>query len=321
MTQNSSVGIDVSKSTLDVSVIQSNKCYHRKFKNTPDGISKIKQFILENNVDLNAQVVMESTGDYHLLVAYKLSKNFNVKIINPLISKQFINTSVRKVKTDKVDSKHLAEIGLKQILESPSITTNTVLKRKLVSLIDTLEKHKAALKLSTKNTKKTLLDFGLEIEFIKELEYRINDLDKLIAEANRELREIVQNQEIIQNSAQIKGVTQESITKIVAIIEDREFKNKRALVAFSGLDISVRESGLWSGRTRISKRGNSQLRKYLVQLAWGLLMHNEYFQSYIEKYKKAGRKYMELLVILARKFLKMLYGSMRSDNVFRLELV
>lgn len=39
------VGIDVSKVTLDVSIIAQEKLYHRQFDNTPSGIKSISKYI------------------------------------------------------------------------------------------------------------------------------------------------------------------------------------------------------------------------------------------------------------------------------------
>lgn len=316
MTYSTGVGIDVSKATLDVFIISSSLKKHQKFTNSPSGIRKIQAFLDSCKVKPTDQIVFESTGDYHLLAAHTLSKRFNIKVVNPLLAKRHMKTTVRQVKNDKVDAKLLAEIAIKQDLDTFKITKESVTKRKIVSLIDTLEKHKSALKLAEKNARKTMTDFGIELEILDQLKYQVKQLDDLIKKLNHKLSKLITNKEIARGIGDLKGISIEMATKIIAILEDRYFNNKKSLVAFSGLDISVRESGKWKGRTRITKRGNPQLRKYLIQLSWGLLVHNETFQRYIEKFKQKGRKYKELLIIIARKFLRMLYGAMKNEASF-----
>jgi hypothetical protein len=92
---------------------------------------------------------------------------------------------------------------------------------------------------------------------------------------------------------------------VVWFIWDKEFKNKKSLVAFAWLDVSVKQSGssiFW--RWKISKRGSSLFRKTLIGIAWWLTMHNDYFKNIALKYKNLGRHYYEILVIVARKFLQ-----------------
>lgn len=316
MTYSSAVGIDVSKKTLDVTIINNDVSSHNKFSNSKKGLSSLKSFLSSHNITSQTQIVMESTGDYHLLSAVTLGDRYNVKVINPLLAKQHMQTTVRKVKTDKVDSKLLAEIGLKQKLQTHKVTEEEIKKKKLIVLIDTLEKHLSALKLSVKNLERTTKDLGITLNQLTSLKAQIKSLELEKKKIHLELTSLVVNKKLVDDLSNIKGISQETAVKVVGIIEDRDFSNKRALVAFSGLDVSVKESGKWSGRTRITKRGNNQLRKYLIQIGWGLLMHNEEMQEYIAKYKEKGRKYLELLVILARKFLRMLYGSIKNQQVF-----
>lgn len=322
MTHTVSVGIDVSKANLDVTLLTLGKTTHRKFSNTTKGINTLEKFLVNNSIHNQCPIVMESTGDYHLLCAFQLiQRNYNVKVINPLIAKHHMITTVRKVKTDKVDSYLLAELGLKQELPTLLITQSSIHKRKLISFIDTLEKHKSALKLSLKNLKKTFTNFGIESQVILKLEQECKQLERIIIEAHQELSTLVESKELVASLKDIVGISELTANKIVAILEDRKFSSKKAMVAFAGLDISVKESGLWRGRGKISKRGNPQLRKYLVQVGWGLLMHNKSFQLFIEKYKQKGRKYLELLVIIARKFLCMLYGAMQSNKKFDVNFI
>lgn len=319
MTCSTAVGIDVSKKTLDVSIITSGEVRHKKFTNNISGIQSVDRFLKRNLIDDKVQVVLESTGDYHLLSSFKLGKEFNVRIINPIIARQHMKSTVRQVKNDKVDSLQLAELGLRQKLNTVNVTKREIAKRKLVSLIKLLEKHIASLKLSLKNMTRTLDQFGISMNMTESLKEKISKLEETLVEANEELCELVENKEIVKDLGQLKGITRITAAKIMALIEKKTFKSKNALVAFAGLDVSVRESGMWKGKVRLSKRGDEALRKYVVRIAWGLLMHNESFQKYAKVHKEKGRKFGELLVIIARKFLKMLYGAMKDGTRFNVD--
>ena len=74
----------------------------------PDSlISLIKSF------DEETRVVMEDTGHYHLPVAtYLFFHNIFVCCVNALRIKKFCSQSIRRAKTDKIDSIKIASFGI-----------------------------------------------------------------------------------------------------------------------------------------------------------------------------------------------------------------
>ena len=46
-----------------------------------------------------------------------------------------------------------------------------------------------------------------------------------------------------------------------------QFNNIRQVVSYAGLDVAERQSGLFKGKTRISKKGNSRIRQCLYMPA------------------------------------------------------
>lgn len=314
------VGIDVSKDTLDTTILfETGEKFNSLFVNTKEGIREIQNFLQENSIQAKDQIVIESTGDFHLLVSHTLGKIFNVQIINPILSNRMIVKNIRKLKSDKSDSLILAQMALNQTFNEHLFNCNELKKRKIIAQIDNLEKHKAALVLSLKNSRKVFESFQFDFTSFSDIKNAIDSLTKAIKNLHLELNTLVQGHRYIQDLAAQKGISKDSANIIIAIIEDRKFKNKQSLVAYSGLDVSVKQSGKWRGKCRISKRGNGFLRKYLVQIAWGLIMHNEKFQKYAKQFKEKGRKYREIQVIVARKFLHMLYGSLKSNTTFSTE--
>jgi transposase len=62
--------------------------------------------------------VLEATGHYHTsVVQYLEDRNYLLIIVNPLISYRAKSSSLRKVKTDPFDAKHLCELYYKEDLE------------------------------------------------------------------------------------------------------------------------------------------------------------------------------------------------------------
>ena len=114
-----SVGIDVGSAfsfmtivAPDGSVIQKPfKITHNKPDSLEKAVSAIKK--AEELHSLESRTFLESTGIYHFpLFCYLVDCGFHVSIINPIITHSANNTSIRKVKNDKVDSIGIAKLGL-----------------------------------------------------------------------------------------------------------------------------------------------------------------------------------------------------------------
>ena len=94
-------------------------------------------------------------------------------------------------------------------------------------------------------------------------------------------------------------------------------KNANSWVAYSGLAVSVAESGKWKGTGRISKRGHSYLGKRNFSSGWGGFMHNEYLNKYYYYLKQErNRKHTEAIVIIGRKILRTAYHCLKYNKMF-----
>lgn len=109
-----SVGIDVSKGKSTVSVM---KPFGEVLKSpfdilhTREDIASLIKLI--KSYDEEVRVIMEDTGHYHLPVVTLLVENgIFVTCVNALRMKKFCSQSIRKAKTDRIDSVHIAVFGL-----------------------------------------------------------------------------------------------------------------------------------------------------------------------------------------------------------------
>jgi len=117
-----SCGIDIASQKFDVFLMdQEENGIHQSFDNSALGIQKYISFLEKNS--FQGKVVMESTGRYHELLATTLYSNgYSTFVINPLRVKNYHQAGIQKVKTDKNDSKILAEMGIKEKKLDPLIS-------------------------------------------------------------------------------------------------------------------------------------------------------------------------------------------------------
>jgi transposase len=117
------VGLDVSKGESQVQAfLDKGKPYRKGFKipHTIEGLNELVQFLeeIKEKAGIQPPVVMESTGHYHTPVVHYLEdRHYLLIIVNPLISYRAKSSSLRKVKTDPIDARHLCEMYYKEDLE------------------------------------------------------------------------------------------------------------------------------------------------------------------------------------------------------------
>ena len=120
------VGIDVSSKTSVISILSpGGEAYGKKLTITNNlaGFKKLQSILddITNKFSVKPNIFMESTGLYHILIYNYFSKyGFNCYVINPIKTKNFAKQSIRKVKTDKVDSLRIA-----QLAQSPTFVTDS----------------------------------------------------------------------------------------------------------------------------------------------------------------------------------------------------
>jgi len=110
----------------------------------------------------------------------------------------------------------------------------------------------------------TLLDYVQEVDHAAARIQRLEKcIDEAIAAAPAEIREVVEALQALRGVAKVAAVT------IVAEIGTlSRFENPRQLMGYSGLVASEFSSGKTIQRGRITKTGNSHLRRVIVESAW-----------------------------------------------------
>lgn len=110
-----SVGIDVSKGKSTVCIMKPYGEVIRspyEVNHTIDELSELAVLLL--HLDENVKVVMEVTGTYHLpILMYLKEKGIFASVVNPIIMKKYVSScTMRKGKTDKIDSRRIAAYGI-----------------------------------------------------------------------------------------------------------------------------------------------------------------------------------------------------------------
>ena len=100
------VGIDVSKSTLDVALLAANKIVFRgRFGNSKNGIAKLIEKVAQKLKAYEVVFGCEATGVYHEFLAKTVYKaGYDIAVINPRFVYHEFESMGRKSSTDREDA-------------------------------------------------------------------------------------------------------------------------------------------------------------------------------------------------------------------------
>ena len=116
--------------------------------------------------DQSVPIVIESTGDFHLLPSVMLHEGgYRVKCINPVISKQLERRDVRGAKTDKIDATRLAKLGMdEQSLRDFTASRNDILARKQLGTLAKMHEVIQTLSAHVRRSEETAVTLGIAID-------------------------------------------------------------------------------------------------------------------------------------------------------------
>lgn len=306
-----SIGIDVGKTELVACIRDTDgkTAIAAPFPNSSVGVQKFLVYLKSNNVSPDDPVLFESTGPYHWRAARSLAdEGYFVKIANPIHTKQIARLSIRKRKTDKVDATHLAFLA-SQGYGYRFVETEEMARKKA------LVRHYWKLRQSAS-------DHLRHDRYLKE--YRgIDDetVSTFMVKRCAVLKKVIVKEWSKGNDVKyldsIPGITPFlAATLLAELLPLERFKTIDQIVAFSGLDPSVKQTGGKSGHHgSISKRGSPVLREALFLAAFGSFQR-EPMQSLYVRYKGRGLHHNTVLCILGRKILRIAVALLKKRRVF-----
>lgn len=109
----------------------------------------------------------------------------------------------------------------------------------------------------------------------------------------------------------IKGVSSITVVGFFAEVGDlSNYRDPRQIIKLAGLNLKMNQSGLFKGKTTITKRGRRRLRSLLYQVARPLSIHNEGFKQLHRYYKNRPNNPLtgkQSFVALSRKLIKIFF--------------
>ena len=151
---------------------------------------------------------------------------------------------------------------------------------------------------------------------LKQLIDRMNFLDKQIEALDCQILEYYEKFDCYLHT--IPGIGMIAAATILAEIGDiNRFKSSSALVAFAGIDPTVRQSGEFSStHNHMSKRGSPYLRHAIFLVATTCSFHNSPLNAYYKKKRDQGKHHLTATGAVARKLTTVIYAVLRDSKPY-----
>jgi len=323
-----SVGLDVSSKKINgciSSIDEKQKVVVKSsmvISNTLKGFSALEDWILKHKKEAIPVVVcMEATGIYHENCAYYLfGKGFDVSIILPNKAKKYLESIGLKSKNDSIDAKGLSQMGAERCLDLWEPMGTFFYQLRLLT-----RQHQNVTELKT--VLKNQLDaLGFAMHQLDAVNNQINQTVSLfesqLKELDKEIKAHLKSDEQVSKKAEnilkIKGLGVLTLGTVLAETNGFTlFKNYKQLVSYAGYDVVESESGKRVGKTKISKKGNSRIRRALHMPSLVVIQHQvKPFQDLFERtFEKHGIK-MKSYVAVQKKILTMIYHLWNKNEEY-----
>ena len=156
------------------------------------------------------------------------------------------------------------------------------------------------------------IQIKMTIELIELLESQIKDIEKQVSDFIKKSDNVITS---------ITGIGDMTAAIIISEIGDiNRFDNPGQVLAFAGLDPSVKQSGTFNASsTRMSKRGSSLLRYALILAANNVQLNTKTFNTYYNTKRLQGKLHYNALGHCAGKLVRNIFYMLKRNVKFNLD--
>lgn len=325
-------GIDISKDSFTVCFGTLDDALNQRISKSftfPNNIKGFKKLITSvQNIDMFRSedkeiplwFVVEASGVYYENLAYFLAENnYSIAVILPNKIKNFLKTLENKSKTDSLDAAGITQFGLEKTLkhwQAPSAIFKELkeLTRELLSstaMVTQLKNKLHAKQYSHEANSQTIKRLNEQISFFKRQQKLIVQQIKDLVKSNKDLDDRV------KKITTAKGIG--FITAITVIAETNGFnliRSQKQLTSYAGYDPKHHQSGIYKGKTSISKKGNKYIRAAVYLPALSGARWNDNFKDVYKRLCISKNNKKIALVAVARKLLVLIYTLWKNNQEF-----
>jgi transposase len=317
------IGVDVSKSTLDAHLHRKNAS--NKFDNSQKGYRELlkwaKQVTTLKIEDL--LFCFEHTGIYSLpLSAFLMEKKVRFAMVPALEIKKSIG--MVRGKSDIIDAKRIAEYAhlRREIIKTtilPSVTLRNM--KQLLSLRERMVSQRAGYYSYLKETKE-FLKKSENTELFKVQETMIEQLSKNILILERKISGLIkadpQLEEMYNLITSVKGIGPIIAANLLVVTNCFSgFENSRQMSCYCGIAPFETQSGTsLKNRPRVSHYANKKMKTLLNLAASNAIQYDAELKIYYERRVEQGKSKMSTLNIIRNKIIHRVFAVAKRKTPY-----
>lgn len=287
------VGIDVSKSTLDVFIPIEDRWL--SLPNTSEGIEELAQKIPKGL----SRVVIEASGGLEQAALIRLTAlGYSVCAVNPRTVRRYAQAIGISAKTDRIDARILSNYGT--LIKPRSTTPRSAMQQCLFDqvsrrrqLSDLLVQEKNHLSSANESMKSGIMEMILHIK------KQIKKIEKKILELIAQDTNLKQKFKLLQS---VKGVGQWTAARLLIELPELGEISSKKISALVGVAPYNCDSGKMRGKRKVWG-GRSEVRNALFMSALVASKHNSVIKEFYKRLCLKGKPKKLALVACMRKML------------------
>lgn len=320
--KNTTIGIDISKDTLDycyIDIDTHEKTLFGVIKNTKTAINKWLKSLDINTIEFS----MEHTGHYGaLLVSILNESNACYYLVNPFDLKK--SMGIQRGKTDAIDAYRIASYTItnKHRLVPYKLPSNELCKLKaLITARQLTVKMSVQIKNSIKANE--ILNKTINVkDIIAQEKKQLQTLAKSIDFFEAQMLEVISSTEELKSTfTNINTVIGVGLITSVKIITETEnftkFTNPRKFCCHCGLAPFKYQSGTSvNGRTKTHFLRDKSLKSIMFQAAGSAIQHDPQLKAYYKRKVSDGKHKLTALNAVANKLVLRVFAVAKREGQY-----
>jgi len=300
------IGIDVSKTTLDVAVHTSGE--KLQAENSEQGLKRLSERLVELAPEL---VVMEASGGYERLCAATLAQaGLPVAVVNARQVRAFAVATGVLAKTDAVDARVLAHFAA---AVRPAVRPLPDEQRAALDEIMGRRRQLMGMLVMEKNRLAQARNPGVR----RDIKSLIAVLEKRIGGCDGELQRQIQASPVWRAQEDLlrsfNGIGPVNARVLLIELPELGTLDRKKIAALVGLAPIARDSGQHRGRRSIAG-GRGQVRSSLYMATVSAIRANAVIRAFYQRLREAGKPAKVAIVACMRKILTILNAMVRTQT-------
>lgn len=255
------------------------------------------------------QIAIEPTAEYHLeVVDVALELGHEVFLVNPRQLAHYRRAVHVRHKTDPVDAWLLARFLAHEGHALRPFQPQRHQARQLWALL----KRRAKVVATRRQLQQSLKGVHISIKALNTQFQRL--LERIDLRILKLIRALGWKDDF-QRCLSIPGIGKINAAALVAAWHRGAFASSDAFIAYLGMDVRIRQSGQYRGQAKLTKHGESELRRLLFCAAQPARSYH-CFESYYQRQLNKGLPKTAAKVIVGRKLARIAFALMKNQQTF-----